>query len=183
MAGPGTFRVVDGTAVEFSEAKAAWATVARPALIGIASKYRETITYKELSEEIQDATGIRTRMLLQHWIGEVLGSVSQDCHRRGEPLLSALCVNAEGSVGNGYAAVIDETHGGPLPADLDMHAAAQRLECCRRFATDVPADGGSPALTKQERDRRRRASPSRPKLGCPNCHLQLPASGVCDTCR
>ena len=51
MATPGTFRDSDGSEVELTEAREAWAGVAREVLVATASKYRATITYKELAIE------------------------------------------------------------------------------------------------------------------------------------
>lgn len=189
MTTPGTYRESDESAVTSADALVAWVAEARPALERTARIYRATITYKELSEEVQAASGIRTRRLLQYWIGDVLGTVSHDCNESGEPLLSALCVRSDGSVGPGYAIAVAENLGGDQPDDLDMHAAEERLRCYRYFGADLPLDGGTPALTKQVaaarlRARRRVSAPladeSRPI--CPNCFLMLPVSGQCDNC-
>lgn len=172
--------------VAMKHAKEAWAGVARHVLERVASSYNSTITYQELAQQVQDETGIRTRMLVHYWIGDVLGRVARECHGEGLPLLSALCVNAEGSVGDGYGIALAETHGGELPDDLDVQAAAERLECYRRFASDLPADGGRPALTPKlaasRAYKRQLAARSVPPVVCPTCHLQLPLTGICDTC-
>ena len=44
--------------------------------------------------------------------------------------------------------------GGPLPGDLDMHAAEERLRCYQSFGADLPPGGGRPALTPQIAARR-----------------------------
>lgn len=120
--------------VAMQRAKEAWAEVARPILERVARSCKATITYQELAQQVQDETGNRTRMLVHYWIGDVLGRVARKCHEEGMPLLSALCVNAEGSVGEGYGVAVLQTYGEPLPDDLDLHAAGERLECYRRFA-------------------------------------------------
>lgn len=168
-------------------ARAAWAVAARDVLMDAARRYQAVITYKELAVQVQHRTGIRTSQLLQHWIGDVLTRVAGDCRARGEPNLSALCVNAQGSVGNGYAAVV-LARTGIEPADLDDHAARDRLDCYRYFdAAGLPADGGAPSLTPQiaaGRSRARKAArEARPVLTCPTCHMALPATGICDDCR
>jgi hypothetical protein len=89
--------------VSSADALAAWVVEARPVLERIAKTYHATITYKDLAEGVQVESGIRTRRLLQHWIGDVLGTVAHDCQTAGEPLLSSLCVRADGTVGPGYA--------------------------------------------------------------------------------
>jgi hypothetical protein len=174
----------DASEVGIEESRAAWAEAARPILIGVAQHYHEVITYKALATEAQRVTGVRTSQQMHYWIGDVLGRVSRDSFRRGEPLLSALCVNADGSVGERYAASVADTTA-DLTDDGDDHAALQRLACYRHFeAVDLPADGGSPALTPALAARRARAKKVRlaeaPVDVCPKCNTQLPATKVCD---
>lgn len=188
MSKPGTYRVSDESPVDFATAIEAWTTAARTALERAARKYRATISYKDLAEEVQERSGIRTLMLPWHWIGRVLGGVARECHAGGEPLLSALCVHADGTVGVGYGKAIAENYGGEMPEDLDMHAAIERFRCYQQFGAELPADGGSPALTAQVAARRNRvrtqAANGREvhRAVCPSCHLLLPMSGQCDTC-
>jgi hypothetical protein len=99
MGTPGTYSVSDGSRVEFAAAVAAWTAAAVPVLERVARTYHATISYKEPGEEVQHVTGIRTRVLLMNWIGQVLGGVSRISHRRGQPMLSALCVHSDGTVG------------------------------------------------------------------------------------
>ena len=184
---PGTWHD-DASDVPFpmKDAKEAWAAVARPILERVAGDYHSTITYQELAQQVQDETGIRTRMLVHYWIGDVLGRVARQCHAEELPLLSSLCVNAEGSVGEGYGVALAGTYGGELPDDLDVQAAAERLECYRRFATNLPSDGGRPALTPKLAStrayKRKMAARDEPRPVCPTCNLQLPLTGVCDRC-
>lgn len=160
-------------------AREAWSEAAREVLLEAAGRYRSVVTYKELAYQVQYRTGIRTGQLMHYWIGDVLGRVSADCARRGEPLLSSLCVNAEGSVGAGYAPAAGDAYG-ETPGDPDDHAARERLECHRRFnASDLPPDGGSPAPVRVRVERKAR---ERPVATCPTCHMQLPATGICDEC-
>lgn len=187
MATPGTYRESDESLVDPSDALKAWVLVGRSALERTARTYRATITYKDLAEEVQSVSGIRTKRLLQHWIGHVLGAVSNGCHAAGEPLLSSLCVRADGTVGPGYAIAVVDNLGGEPPDDLDMHAAIERLNCYRHFGAVLPEDGGSPALTQQvaaARNRKQRqTSPAESSRAiCPTCHLMLPISGQCDNC-
>lgn len=167
-------------------AVAAWALAARPVLEEAARTYQAVVTYKELCAEVQDASGVRTQQQIRHWVGDVLSAVTAECVAASEPLLSALCVNATGSVGDGYAKAV-EAHTGAAPADGDVHAAAQRLECYRRFdAAGLPDDGGHAALTPRlagARDRARKARiAERVVPQCPNCFMELPATGECDNC-
>jgi len=142
MGTPGTYRVSDGSRVEFGAAVAAWTAAAVPVLERVARTYHATISYKDLGEEVQQATGIHTRVLLMNWIGQVLGGVSRISRRRGQPMLSALCVHSDATVGEGYGQAILDNYGGPLPGDFDMHAAGERLRCYQSFGADLPPGGG-----------------------------------------
>jgi len=184
---PGIYRADDGSQVEFWTAIRAWTAAAVQVLERIARIYHGTITYQDLAGQVQDEAGIKTRMLMMNWIGKVLGGVARESHRRGQPLLSALCVHSDGTIGGGYAEAVVENYGGPPPADLEMHAAEERLRCYQFFGASLPAGGGVPALTHQVAARRawiaRQATPA-PAADrfCPACNLALPVSGVCDNC-
>jgi hypothetical protein len=134
---------------------AAWTQAARDALITVAGCYHDFITYTQLAEVVQAQSGIRTRSMLPNWIGKVLGAVAEDCHRRGEPPLSALCVRADQTVGEGYA-YVSQLAGEDPPKDLDQHAAEGRLLCYRHFGAEVPRDGGTVALPPKVAEARRR---------------------------
>ena len=166
-------------------ARASWAEAAREQLIETAGRYQAVTTYKELGEGVQQRSGIRTKQLLHYWISDVLLRVAKDCAARGEPNLSSLCVNAAGSVGEGYRVAVAATTG-EQPTDPDSHAARVRLECYRWFGADMPASGGAPALTARlaaTRTRTRKAAhEARPVPTCPTCNLALTASGACDNC-
>jgi hypothetical protein len=141
------------------------------------------VTYGQLAGRLFDETDIETRSQVGNWIGKVLKVVADECHRRGEPHLTALCVRTTEEVGPGYAYVI-ELSGEPLPEALDAHAAEARLACYRYFGAQLPADGGRPTLTRRvaaERERQARRQP-RPVAVCSTCFLQLPTTGRCDSC-
>jgi hypothetical protein len=183
---PGTYRESDATPIDMEDAKQQWAVAARPELERVARTYGDLIKYGALAESLQAETGIRTGTLMHHWIGDVLGRVGAECHRRGEPLLSALCVHQDGTIGAGYGIVLAETYGGEVPEDLDLHSAEERLRCYRYFGADLPPDGGHAVLTTEVATRRRtaarRAREDAPKPVCPTCHIALPAVGGCYYC-
>ena len=129
----------------------------------MAREYNGLISYGELAEEVQERAQIRTRQLKHYWVGAVLGVVSLDCHSRGEPLLPSLCVQQDGHIGAGYGASITDTYGGPVPEDLDMAAAEERLKCYAHFGATLPADGGTPTLSPQVATRRRVARAQGPR--------------------
>lgn len=194
----------DAAQVGSSLARAAWAEAARPVLLTVAGRYRATLSHKELAAAVQEAAGITTTQPMHQWIGDVLGRVTDECQSRGEPSLSALCVSAQGSVGQGYAEAVEHARG-TRPNDPDDHAAQERLSCYQHWqAAGLPRDGGTPLRTAHFTLARkagakkpaarvsapRKTSVQRPSPAleqksiplCPRCFTQVPASGVCDYC-
>lgn len=197
----------DASEVGSTVARATWAEAARPVLLEAAGRYRALVTWKQLATAVQEATGITTSLPLQQWLGDVLARVTEDCHQRGEPLLSSLCVSVQGSVGQAYADAVERVRGTRLE-DPDDQAAHERLSCYRHWeATGLPRDGGTalrtahftPARRKATSGSTRRTSPRttaprkpatrkaarpepRPTRLCPTCFTEVPASGVCDYC-
>ncbi|CAN5257251.1 hypothetical protein BH09ACT12_BH09ACT12_22220 [soil metagenome] len=176
----------DASEIGQEAAVAAWAVAARPILENAARSYQSVVTQKELAAQVQEDSDVRTRQQIRHWIGDVLAMVTADCASRSEPLLSALCVNALGSVGDNYARDV-EAATGVAPTEGDDHAAAQRLACYRQYeAVGLPEDGGFAALTPRlagTRDRARKARlAERVVPTCPDCFMELAATGVCDNC-
>ena len=75
---PATYRESAGSAIEMDDAKGEWAVAARPELERVARSYGDLIRYTELADAVQTQTGIRTRMLVHSWIGDVLGRPGLD---------------------------------------------------------------------------------------------------------
>ncbi|MFD5462908.1 hypothetical protein ACFWIQ_08765 [Kitasatospora sp. NPDC127059] len=194
----GYWRDSDGTPVAVSQAHIVWTRAAYPALVDVARRYHAVITYADLAEAVQQASGVRTSINQRHWIGKVLALVVREAHRRGDPPLTALVVHAtDGMVGAGYQDVLAVAGQPPILDEMDreQHAAAARLACYRHFGADLPADGGIPALAprlKTAVTRKKAAATTgaaattatapRPPAICPNCFLELPATRVCDSC-
>jgi len=180
---PGTYRVDDHSKVEFSEALTSWIPIAYGELLGTARRYNAVVTYKELSETVQDTSGIRTRSLLTNWIGDLLEQVALRAQASGEPPLTSLCVHQDGTIGPGYArapkAVSDEPGD-----DIELYAAKHRLLCYQKYADDLPPDGGEPTFTKAVAERRAKSIPRRvtPVVTCPVHNIAVPANGRCDFC-
>ncbi len=201
----------DASDVGTATARAAWAEAARPVLLEAAGRYRALVTYKKLAGAVQDATGITTAQPFAKWLAEVLGRITDDCQSRGEPLLSSLCVSAQGSVGQTYADAVERARG-TRPDDPDDHAAHERLACYRHWeATGLPRDGGTPlrtahftpvrkapatratakpaarsttprkTATPKSSARAATPEPKPPRL-CPKCYTEVPATGICDYC-
>ncbi len=180
---PGTYRVSDGAKVEFSEALELWVPLAYDALIETARRYNGWTTYLELTEHVQQVSGVRTRMLIGNWSGKLLERVAQLAADRGEVPLTSLCVHQDGTIGVGYLRAPKSVEVDPT-ADVDELSADHRLLCYRKYATDLPADGGSPALTpKVAEARARRKAQSRPEAKlCPVHFIELSSTGECGLC-
>lgn len=183
----GYWQVHDGAGVRQTEAFAIWASHAYPLLAKVAGTYRGLVVYGDLAEEIQRSSGIRSSVPFRHWIGKVLYLVVLEGHRRRDPPLTALVVHRQdGQVGEGYKAVLEVAKESPITSDLEReyHAAAARLDCYRHFGAALPPDGGSPALAPalQERVSRQRPPVPATRPSCPSCFVQLPKTGVCDSC-
>ena len=126
-----------GETIELDSAKIAWASAARPILEDVAKTYNGYITYGELAEKVQEATGIKTRVLIQNWIGEV----ALLCQEPDQPLLSALVVRKrDKKVGSGYLIAVDEIYPNEAVQDLQEHAARERLRCYEFFGAIIPED-------------------------------------------
>jgi hypothetical protein len=172
-------------------AVAAWVQATEAILEGVAATCGGSITYEELAQQLFDKTGYRTRMMLGHWIGQVLGPVQAATLTEGKPPLSALVVRAgTGGVGEGY--VNHEHPEGFVSFAERQHAAAvDRLTCYRTYCDHVPEDA-APQMTslyiaKQRSNgmatRTSRQKPTPPPLKtCPTHNMVLPASGRCDYC-
>lgn len=184
MASDTTRRIADGSLVDWPDALAVWAAAARPVLERAATTYGSYLTYQQLADAVQEEAGIETGVPFRHWIGTVLGAVARDRRSPDEPMLTSLVVHADGTIGDGYAIPVEERDGA-VPADLELHAATERLACHRYFGSEMPPDGGKPIFTAKVASKREWArktkAPVRREV-CPTCFLELPMTGVCDTC-
>lgn len=178
----------EGRYLSVAEAMKEWGPVAFDALVDVAKTYNAYITYKGLTDLVQEVTGITYGALVSNWSGNLLSYVLHRAVREGLPPLTSLCVSAEGTVGKGYAEVL-QTYGTPVPNDLDTlndEAAMHRLECYRYFGANLPRSGGAPTLTPKARAARAwKKAQSREAVAaklCPKHFVTLPATGRCDAC-
>lgn len=180
---PGIYREEDQSPLAQADALRAWATFAFDELIRTAHKYDAVVTYKELALLVQDSSGIRTRVLITHWIGKLLEEVAILARDRGEPPLTSLCVRQDGTIGDGYARAPESLSEQPGD-DIEIYAAGHRLLCYQKHAEDLPPNGGTPNLTPAVRARRARRTVTAAPAGitCANCFISLPATQVCDDC-
>ncbi|KAA1425871.1 hypothetical protein [Nocardioides antri] len=165
-----------------------WAESAYDILVGVAGRYHAVVEYTQLGEEIQQRSGVETRMAVRNWIPGVLELVAHRCVSEGVPPLTSLVVRKDtGMVGDGYAAVLTALGSTPLddPMQRERHAAQSRLECYQwASAPDLPADGGRAALAPKlaaSTARKAKANPPAAKV-CPSCNMALLPTGVCDSC-
>ena len=138
----------DGTKVPHAEALELWADAAYEHLREMAATYNETTTYAALRRDVAARTQVTSAQQLNHWSREVLLRAARRAAESGDPPLTSLCVRDDGTIGPGYR----EAPTSPAAsgaADIEMRAAEDRLLCYRRFARDVPADGGRPTLTPE----------------------------------
>ncbi|MCX4827617.1 MULTISPECIES: hypothetical protein [unclassified Streptomyces] len=173
--------------IDVQDPRETWGQTAYAVLVEVARTYHAVITYKELGREVQERSGIHTRALLHNWIGSVLGRVVREAHRRGDPPLTALVVHSDdGMVGEGYKEVLAVAGQPPVPGVLERerHAAEARLACYRRFGATLPPGGGVPALAPRHQAaiERQRARTVQPPAFCDGCFMQLPVTGICDSC-
>ena len=196
---------IEAATIGSEASRETWALAARHILADTAGEYHAVITAPELADAVQQRSRIRTRQGAHYWIGDVLYRVAEDCHRRREPLLSALCVTASGRMGDWYADTVLTVRGEHV-GDAEEHAAVERLDCYRVHGAELPPGGGEPARPVRVRAERTRtprsttrattraakatktAKPARvvkveaaPKI-CDRCFTALPASGHCDYC-
>lgn len=183
----GYWRESDGAALAAANCYRIWADEAYTILTGVARTYHAVITYRGLAEEVQKASGVRTSVPFRHWIGKVLRLVVHRAHEQGDPPLTSLVVHVtDGKVGEGYKAVLEVAGKPPVEDDLERehHAAEARLNCYRHFGATLPAGGGVAALAPrlQATIVQRHAHVEALPPSCPDCFIQLPATGICDSC-
>ncbi|WP_281873128.1 hypothetical protein [Brachybacterium paraconglomeratum] len=179
----GTYFEADGAKAQFADALAAWVPIAHEVLVQTAGNYNRTTTYKELTDVVQELSGIRTKMLIGNWSGKLLEKVAVRAAEASEPPLTSLCVHQDGTIGDGYSRAPKSVSSDPGTNVEDL-AAQHRLLCYRRYADDLPADGGAPTLTAQVIEARSRhgKTGAKPRAICPVHFMELPATGVCAEC-
>lgn len=179
----GTYVVADGSKADFTDALTTWVPIAHAVLLNVAGKYNGTTTYLELTEVVQERSGIRTKMLIGNWSGKLLEQVAQRAADAGEPPLTSLCVHQNGTIGDGYSKAPKSVPNDPSTHVEDL-AAQHRLLCYQRYADDLPADGGLPSLTSQVAKARSqfKKAPTTQREVCQIHFMEKAATGLCDQC-
>ncbi|MGB6247450.1 hypothetical protein [Gordonia sp. (in: high G+C Gram-positive bacteria)] len=151
------WREADELPVPFDEALEAWAAAARTILIQTARSYGAFLTQAELAFQVQRDTGITAGSPVRLWIDELLTAVTR-ARAVDEPLLAALCVRLDQSVGDAYLRVL-ESVGRAEPDDVEMDAATARFQCYQFFGAAVPA-GARPTLAPRVAEKRSTRRPA-----------------------
>lgn len=169
----------------------AWVPVGYRLLKETAHTYNAVVTSADLAARVQSVSG-RSGGSRSNWVGQLLEIVAMQAARSDDAPLASLCVQSDGTVGDRYRKALLAAGDFEL-TDIEQRAAADRLECYRRYATDLPADGGAPRVvaraprtTSSSGTTRAPAKPKAPERPapkvCPTCFMQVPATGVCDNC-
>ena len=101
----------DGEVLSQAEAEREWIPIGREILIAVARRQDLTISYSDFASMIQNESGVRTTKPLPQWIGWVLDLIGLECASSGEPLLSALCIRRDGSIGPGFVRQYERVYG------------------------------------------------------------------------
>ncbi|KQP82172.1 hypothetical protein [Aeromicrobium sp. Leaf291] len=170
---------------------ARWTPVALDVLRETASRYGAVITVSDLADEVLKRTRVESPTSRRTWLGDLMEITALAAARAGDPPLTSLAVQRDGTVGDVYGrAVLAAT--GDVVKNVEQRAAEDRLLCYQALATDLPADGGTPRPARVRTTRaasgstttvKRAVKPEdRPAKICPTCFMALPATGICDNC-
>lgn len=172
---------------------ARWTPAALDVLRETASRYGAVITVSDLADEVVRRTGIESPTSRRTWLGDLMEIVALAADRAGDPPLTSLAVQRDGTVGEAYGRVVLAITG-DVVKDVEQRAAEDRLLCYRALAADLPSDGGTARPARVRRAASSSASGStpaatrtrkpepRPDKICPTCFTALPATGICDQC-
>ena len=119
----------DGEVLSQAEAQKEWVSIGREVLIAVARRRDLTISYSDFASVIQNESGVRTTKPLPQWIGGVLDLIGLECASSGEPLLSALCVRRDGSIGQGFARQYEQVYGAGGAFGLEDAAYMEQERC------------------------------------------------------
>lgn len=171
---------------------ARWTPAALDVLRETASRYGAVITTYDLADEVIRRSRVESPTSRRTWLGDLIEVTALAAERAGDPPLTSLCVQRDGSIGEAYIRIVAATTGDGV-RDVEQRAAEDRLRCYQALATDLPADGGTarparPRRTSSTRSASTTTKPAAPKpepkpvAVCPTCFTALPATGVCDYC-
>lgn len=164
----GIWQTIDHRSITPHEARREWALHAHDVLEEVARRYGRSVTHGDLAAEVQRRSGICTDLDPDAWVDDVLEQVAERCKDSGEPRLIAL---------------VDR----PGAGQADVVSAA-RMDCYSAYGAKIPA-----VKTPRRTTRARAGATSEPvrkpvkpedriRPICPRCFVEVPATGVCDSC-
>jgi hypothetical protein len=180
-------RVMSGVT---SDAKYEWAHVGYDVLVDVARKPDSHVTYEEIADTLQDATGMRAPGPMPQWIDTTLALVAEMCVRNGEPQLTALVVDADSLEVSDEFAKSYSIAGQLLPKNLQRAAAELRAVCHDHFSrreavgwdrTKLTGRTGTPRTAQVRVLSKPKPEPAAPTV-CAQCRLVLLPSGQCGYC-
>lgn len=185
-------RADNGDYVDQVSAVKAWAHAAHEVLVATAARPRGAIDQTTLARLVQQRSGIATKQPAAKWIAPLLGVIARHCNENGEPMLPALVVRRDGTVGPMWDEVLRYARIAPPAEGREAHAATQRAACQQRWAgaavPEAPATtkkptvvGAKPAAAKTTARRTEKREPLQGNA-CPRCFMQMSLTGVCDNC-
>lgn len=190
-------RADNGDYVDQVSAVKAWAQAAHEVLVATAARPRGAIDQATLARLVQQRSGIATKQPASKWIAPLLGVIARHCNEKGEPLLPALVVRRDGTVGPIWDEVLRFARMAPPAEGREAHAAAQRAACQQKWAGAVVANSPAPSgptkvvgatkatkAAEAKAQATRRTAKKEPLQGnaCPRCFMQMSLTGVCDNC-
>lgn len=166
----GIWQDSDHRPVTPAEADQEWTLRAHEVLVEVAGRWNRSIAYADLAAEVQRRTGIHTDMAIEDWLDDVLTEINSRCVEAGKPKLVAL---------------VD------LP-NTQRDDSAARIACYEAYGARKPREKTAPVRAggrtrgetrPKKAPTRRTAKPEeRVRPMCPTCFVELPATGICDTC-
>lgn len=164
----GIWQQSDHRPVTAADAHREWTLRATEILSEVAGRYGRSIGYADLAGEVQRRTGIHTDMTPQSWMDDVLREVTDRCTEAGKPALAVL-VDDPGRQANQVArAACYEAYGATMPRSSTGARRPSRPRATR--------------TSDETRPRRTNKVVERVRPVCPTCFVELPSTGVCDTC-
>jgi hypothetical protein len=105
------------------------------------------------------------------WMHTTLQHLAEICLKRREPILSALCVNADGTVAGGYQQALENYYGN-AQFDIEDHAERERLRCYHHYESQPTGQANS---ARRRQMHRQKNPPVTTK--CPDCLKPIPVGG------
>ncbi len=181
-----------GDFVDQVSAVKVWAQAAHDILVELAAA-EGVIDPQGLARQVQKRSGVSTTQPASKWIGPLLGIVARQCHANDLPLLTAMVVKRDGTVGQAYDEILRFAKIPAVIGDREEHAAQQRAAAYARWrgaaVAPAPVSATKVVVGRTAKAKAVKAAPARPAKPepqqgqiCPSCFMQMSLTGVCDNC-